>query len=200
MSHRLILLLFCFCFCFCFNSTVWAQKSSPSNDSGYPAFSPLVQVSYFGETIWHPGLSLSYEQTFRPSFQKSTSSTSFSWGGQVAYFAHRQVHRSFWGQGRMGYHLFLGPRVRLGILVGLGLNRYSLASPAYEQQADGSFAQVFGKGGWQVVPSLGGEIILVGARGRGVFFRPWLLQPIPHGRSSLTVLVTEFGCTFPLTN
>ncbi|MEM7658553.1 MAG: hypothetical protein AAF399_20685 [Bacteroidota bacterium] len=168
---------------------LWLGKTHPIQ-AQVP--SPSWQLSYMGETVWHSGLGLAYEQAFQPSFLKEKPGRQLRWAGQLAYFSHRKVHRSLMIQGRLGYHLQIHKNWELGGLLGIGVRRYWLASPTFVQTDDG-FTQRNGAGGWQILPGLGGEIRWLPKPERGFFLRPWLMQGFPHGIGSLSLFFLEIG-------
>lgn len=160
---------------------------------------PTLSVSYYGETLIHSGIKLGYEHPLSSRILELRNHRYLYVSGNLGYVSHRSVYRALFADGTLGYRFFPRSSIRMGAWMGLGLQRYSLASPSYAIQTDGSFAQI-SSGGTRFMTSFGLELGMQNQQSTSFFLKPQLVILSPHNTGSLKQLVLEFGLSFPLAN
>ncbi|MCL2012422.1 MAG: hypothetical protein FWG75_06525 [Cystobacterineae bacterium] len=129
--------------------TVQAEKTngSPDNDADGKNKKTLpINISYFGETLVHPGMEIGYENNFFRSFFYTAS---------IGVYFHQRNHTGLFLSGGLNWrHTFsFGYSPEFGIALGY-LHTWEAGGPTYIVDKDGKVSQKTKWGRPHVMPSI----------------------------------------------
>ena len=157
-----------------------------------------LTVSYFGETLTHPGLTLGVEH-----YPLQSPKHQLVWSVSAGAYLHRRNNTSWFVRLQVGQRLMLGRGFVLENFLGLGyLRQYTHGGDVYQVLPNGAVVENKRSGRGKMMPSVGLGMGYRGIKIRGktiqVFARPEIFWKAPFNGYYLTHFAINAGIVTPL--
>lgn len=167
-----------------------------------------INVSYFGESITHPGLKVGIEHSlWENSFQKTTSKgnqfnkkQSLFLSSNVGFYHHRRFHTALFVNGELGYRKVKKRGFKAEMLVGVGIMRTFLSGNTFSVLENGEIELQRGAGQYGFMPSLavafGKDLSFTKNRNWAFHIKPSIYFQVPYNHTILPHFALETGITY----
>ena len=157
-----------------------------------------VSVSYFGETLTHPGLALGVEH-----YPLQSPKHQLVWSVSVGGYLHPRNNTSFFARLQVGQRLLLGGKFMLENFVGIGyLRQRPQGGAVYRVLPNGAVVENKRSGSGKIMPSvalgIGYNGIKIHGKSIKVFARPEIFWKAPFNGYYLTHFAMNTGFIVPL--
>lgn len=196
MSKKIVLAAMFFC-------AGISLKTQPLQEIYYN-YGNTVNLSYFGEHLFHPGLRLGYEipALHNKIVKPRKTSHSLMLHPGIGYYKHVYNHSALFLNMEAGYNIlfFFGLEGRINL--GVGYLRTFLDGEVYEMKEDGTFKKVPLAGNNTFMPSLslhlGYDFSRLTESKLGFFIKPSIFFQIPYNDFVLPQYSVEIGLKYHL--
>lgn len=164
-----------------------------------------VNISYFGQTITHPGLKAGLEYTLKSKnfIRNKRNGTQVPkkyeliLTSNLGFFYQKRFNTSFLLNAEIGYRRVRNKGFKIELLLGAGTLRTFVNGDTYKVYNDGSVERIRYAGQWGFAPSLslgvGKDFGFVGNSSMGFHIKPVMYVQMPYNLTVLPHFILEAG-------